>query len=393
MITLRIKVKPEAYPWLAKAAIEVNQVWNWARATTVDAADRNRRANAKFLTGFELCNLSAGASAYFGHIGANVIQRVCREYASKRIARKKFALAWRVSSGVRRSLGWVPFTAKNLLRKERALRFYGKTIRVFEFERLQNVKWGDGCFAQDAVGDWWLCLPVAAQPKYQKAPRRAAGIDLGLKVTAVTSKGSRLKPGRYYRRLEEEIAETQRRGHQRQRKRLLRRASRRRRDAIHKFTRKIVNRYELIVVGDVSSLQLVKTRMAKSVLDTSWGMLRTQLLYKGEHAGRVVQVVDERYTSRTCSRCGAITGPSGRDMLDVRRWVCGECGASHDRDANAARNILTVGLRCRGESSGSTQVLGKEPPSAGTSHTRSRVRQARHFSRSETGSGAITRAT
>jgi transposase len=98
-----------------------------------------------------------------------------------------------------------------------------------------------------------------------------------------------------------------------------------------------------IVVGDVGSLQLTKTRMAKSVLDAGWGMLKTQLQYKGRQAGRCVLIVSERNTTRTCSSCRALSGPSGLDMLVVRRWVCRECGVAHDRDVNAARNILSAG--------------------------------------------------
>jgi hypothetical protein len=69
--------------------------------------------------------------------------------------------------------------------------------------------------------------------------------------------------------------------------------------------------------------------------------------YKGEHAGRSVQVVNERNTTRACSSCKALTGPSGLSHLAVRQWDCANCGESHDRDVNAARNILMVGSRCR----------------------------------------------
>src|ERR1022692_3802542 len=61
---------------------------------------------------------------------------------------------------------------------------------------------------------------------------------------------------------------------------------------------------------------------------------------KGQQAGRFVQVVSERNTSRTCSSCGSLTGPQGVNGLRVRRWTCATCGESHDRDVNAARNIL-----------------------------------------------------
>src|SRR3984885_15212982 len=143
--------------------------------------------------------------------------------------------------------------------------------------------------------------------------------------------------------LETRIAQAQRRGHRRQAKRLHRKAARRRADALHKFSRRIVNQYETIVVGDVSSQKLVKTRMAKSVLDSGWSMLKRFLQYKGEHAGRFVEAVREGNTTRACSFCGALLGPKGTDMLVVRHWECPECGAEHDRDQNAARNILFVG--------------------------------------------------
>ena len=107
MRTLRLKVKAESYPWLAAAAVEVNQVFNWANATSIDAADRNRRANARFLSGFDLCCLSAGATECFERIGADTIQRICTEYAAKRRAAKRVRLRWRVERP-RRSLGWVP---------------------------------------------------------------------------------------------------------------------------------------------------------------------------------------------------------------------------------------------------------------------------------------------
>src|SRR5271169_2592746 len=102
--TLRLKVKSESYGWLNKAAVEVNQVFNWANATSIDAADRNRRAQAKFLSGFDLCNLSAGATEYFERIGADSIQRICCEFARKRKAARRLKLRWRVSRGTRRSL-------------------------------------------------------------------------------------------------------------------------------------------------------------------------------------------------------------------------------------------------------------------------------------------------
>jgi putative transposase len=236
--TLRFKVKPESYEWLNAAACEVNQVWNWA-AEVRERAARPCTGEAKWLTGFDPDNLSAGASKCFEKIGADTIQRVNGEYALKRRIAKRVRLRWRSSRGRRDSLGWVPLKAASLKRHGRAVRFCGKTFRVFESERLEGVKWKQGCFAQDSVGDWWLCLPVEIQVEQTVAPFEKVGIDLGLIEVATTSDGACCENGRFYRGVEQKLAQAQRRGHRKQAKRLHRRAANRRRDALHKFSHQI----------------------------------------------------------------------------------------------------------------------------------------------------------
>jgi putative transposase len=355
--TLRLKVKAEGYAWLNAAATEVNQVWNYANATSYKAA-RPFAGTGKWLSAFDLNNLTAGATEYFDHIGSETIQRVNAEFATRRTQFKRAKLRWRVSRGARRSLGWVPFKAAQLKRKGKSLRVAGKAFRVFERELLEGVTWKSGCFAQDAVGDWWLCVPVEREVSQSVAPKEAVGIDLGLKDIAATSDGDKLQAGHFYRNIEQKKKSmAQRRGHKRQAKRLHRTAARRRKDALHRFSRKIVNEYQTIKIGDVSSLKLAKTRMAKSVLDASWGILKTQLQYKGQQAGRSVIIVSERDSTRTCSDCKALTGPTGLDMLVVRTWVCCACGVTHDRDVNSARNHLSAGRP-------PPSVSGNEPPIA-----------------------------
>lgn len=247
--TLKLKVKPEAYSWLNAAAAEVNQVWNYCNETSYLAATRSDRLR-KWMTGFDLCNLTAGATEYFDHIGASTVQRVCTEYASKRRIAKRLKLRWRVTCGAHRNPGWVPLKAADLKRKGVALRFCGKHFRVFERERLGRVEWRDGCFAQDAVGDWWLCLPVTIEAAgQQEAPTEAVGIDLGLRQIAVTSEGERLEAGQFFRNSQLKIGQARRRGHRQRAKRLHRRAANRRRDALHKFSRMVINRYQMIAVG------------------------------------------------------------------------------------------------------------------------------------------------
>jgi transposase len=97
-------------------------------------------------------------------------------------------------------------------------------------------------------------------------------------------------------------------------------------------------------VGDVNSAALARTRMAKSVLDAGWSAFRSMLRYKAmRHGARFVET-NERYSTQTCSDCahrnGALRGVKG---LRVRAWACDGCGVLHDRDTNAARNILRSG--------------------------------------------------
>ena len=359
--TLRLKVRRESYGWLNAAAVEVNEVFNYCNETSLKAATRTD-SKRKWLSGFDLCKLTAGASPYFDRIGADTIQSICVHYAQKRQAARRLKLRWRVSRGPRRSLGWIPFKAASLKRKGVCLRFAGKCFRVFETERLEEVNWQGGCFAQDPVGDWYLCLPVKMEAEETVAPYEAVAIDLGLKDIAVTNDGERLLAGRWTVKYADKLASAQRRGHKRQAKRIHRKAARCRADALHKFSTSIVDRYQNIVVGDVSSLKLARTRMAKSVLDSGWGMLKGFLEYKSQQAARSFEVVSERYTSVTCSTCGALSGPRGVNGLIVRSWVCGDCGESQDRDVNAARNIL-IGSRSRTSMRGNEQPSWLIPPS------------------------------
>jgi putative transposase len=316
----------------------------------------------RYLSAFDLDKLTAGSSRCFERIGSDTIQRVNAEYATRRREARKSKLRWRKSFGSNRALGWIPFKAAQLKHQGNSLRFSGKSIRVFERDRLEGVNWKCGCFTEDSVGDWFLCLPVAFSEVPSVAPGEAVGLDLGLKCTVATSDGDKLEAGQFYRLIEHKIAQAQRRGHKRQAKRLHRRAARRRKDALHKFSRKLVREYQTIVVGDVSSRKLAKSRMAKSVLDAGWGLLKTQLSYKGQSAGRCVIIVSEKNTTRACSNCKALTGRKGLDMLDVRTWVCGECGAAHDRDVNAAKNIRFA-ARCSPSIRGNKSSPSTAPPS------------------------------
>nr|WP_275445893.1 MULTISPECIES: transposase [unclassified Halomonas] len=211
---------------------------------------------------------------------------------------------------------------------------------------MSQYKFRSASFNEDARGRWYInvAVEVEAQPS---AGQGAIGIDLGLKDVATCSNGEKLENGRFYHNLVDKLATAQRARNKRRGKAIHAKIKNRRKDALHKFSRRLVNQHGEIYVGDASPTKLAKPRMAKSVLDAGWGQLKTMLECKCDHAGIVFREVREAYTSRTCSSCGSLSGPQGVNGLRVRGWECAECGALHDRDVNAARNILSLGAgRC-----------------------------------------------
>jgi IS605 OrfB family transposase len=168
---------------------------------------------------------------------------------------------------------------------------------------------------------------------------------LGLKECATTSTGDKLE-GRWYRALEPKLATAQRARNKKRVRAIHAKIKNQRKDAMRKLSTALVKANATIFVGDVASSKLVKTKMAKSTLDAGWSMLKTMLEYKSHQAGVVFEVVNEAYSTQTCSCCGSIpaSSPKGRAGLGIREWTCSECGAVNDRDVNAARNILARGL-------------------------------------------------
>lgn len=270
-----------------------------------------------------------------------------------RVKDKHAKLRWRVSGGAKRSLGWVPFKASAIRFRDGRVH-YGKTaFRLWDSYRLGQYEIGSGSFSEDARGRWYfnvtVKIEVPADPIHSVASILSrevpsVGIDLGLKELLATSDDIKVPAERFYRGLEPALAVASRAGHKRRVKAIHAKISNRRRDQLHKLSTQLVSRYGAIFVGNVNASSLVKTRMAKSVLDAGWSAFRTMLQYKCDDAGAWFDEVNEAYSTQTCSTCGARpeSRPKGIAGLGIREWTCA-CGAMHDRDINAARNILALG--------------------------------------------------
>jgi putative transposase len=159
--------------------MEVNTVWNWANEISGKAVTTCARRR-QWLTGFDLNNLCSGGTECFKNIGADTIQRVNGEFAQKHQAVMKIRLRWRASKAPRRSQGWAPFKAASLKRDGNAVRFCKKTFRLFEPKLLEGIRWKQGCFAQDAVGDWFCACRLRRQSRRARHHGRRSGSTLGL---------------------------------------------------------------------------------------------------------------------------------------------------------------------------------------------------------------------
>ena len=336
--TLKVRVRDKHAKLLRAMAYETNQVWNYC----AELSERQVRERGRWLSGFDLQHYTNGASKEFEHIGSPSVQQVCEEYAAKRRKAKRLRLRWRKSFGDRRSLGWIPFKARAAKWKGGQVFFAGHHFNVWDSYGLSRYTFRAGCFCEDARGRWYFCVAVEA-PVEMSCGQGSVGIDLGLKATATCSDGQVLD-GRTYREHEKALGSAQRARRKRRARAIHAKIRNVRQDALHKFSTALVRQYGEVYVGSVSGAKLVKTKMAKSVLDAGWASLKGMLEYKARQRGILYREVNEAYTTRTCSECGSLGGPQGLRALAVRAWQCGDCGGFHDRDVNAARNICRLGL-------------------------------------------------
>lgn len=332
---------------LRRYAWAVNQVWNFC-AQTQRAIQRAFRdgLSPRWPSFYDLKRLATGTSRDLG-LHAQTIQNVCEQFSKSRDMHKKCPRFLR-SGGPRRSLGWVPFQEQSRQVTPHSVTYLGNTYNFFGAKRrpLPDTARG-GCFVEDVRGYWWVCFHVEVDG-LPKAPDTAVGIDLGLTTLATLSTGAKIKAPRTYRIYEDKLRVAQRANNRTRVRALHSKIANTRRDHMHKWTTKVAREFRTIFVGNVSSSRLARTRMAKSVLDAGWSTARNALRYKASRHGGTFREVDEvsTFTPQTCSTTGTLPPerPRGIAGLGVREWWCSACGEIHDRDVNAARNILALGL-------------------------------------------------
>lgn len=335
VLTYRYRIKDATTgKHLCRMASAVNRLWNYCNEVSILAWRRDRR----WLSAYDLINLCAGTSKELG-LHADTISEVCREYATRRKQFHKRRLKWR---SYKHSLGWIPFKTRFVRIEGDTIKYLGHKLRFWLSREIEGTP-KTGSFTQDARGRWYVNLQCEVDDPGKPLGGTEIGIDLGLKHQLACSDGAKESRANLTRQYKDKLAMAQRAKKKRRVKALHAKIANCRKDWAHKKTTEIVRRATMIVVGNVSSSKLAATRFAKSIYDAGWHQLRALLEYKANRLGVLYLEANESGSSVRCSVCLERTGPSGLRTLGVRVWRCSQCGSCHDRDTNAAINILRLG--------------------------------------------------
>jgi putative transposase len=239
--------------------------------------------------------------------------------------------------------------------------------------------------SRDPCGRWYVSFAVEVpKPGPLPAAGRDVGVDLGITDFVVTSDGQRMPNPRHLERRARNLARYQRRmarcqhgsANRAKARAKVARAHRKvraaRTDFLHRTSTRLVRDHDVIVLEDLTVANMIRNRrLARVISDCGWATFREMIEYKAARCGRHLIVIDRWYpSSKTCSACGYLLTELS---LKIRTWQCPSCGTRHDRDHNAAKNILAAGLAVAGSNPG--HACGADVRHSGSSRVQPAVKQ------------------
>jgi putative transposase len=209
--------------------------------------------------------------------------------------------------------------------------------------------------SRDTAGRYFVCILLEEEIVPLPSVEAQVGIDLGLHDVVVLDSGEKMGNPRFFAQDEKQLTKAQRRlakkklgskNHDKARHTVAHipaRIADRRQDFLHKLSTRIIRENQTICIESLRVKQMVKhPTLAKAIHDVGWGEFVRMLEYKAQWYGRTLVKIDKWYpSSKRCHLCGHVLDSL---TLDIRQWTCTECGSVHDRDVNAAQNLLAAGL-------------------------------------------------
>ena len=202
-------------------------------------------------------------------------------------------------------------------------------------------------------GKWYVSFNLEVSIEPLPKVNNQIGIDLGITTFATTSNGDKIKSPdlkkeyQKLKKIQRKLSKKQKGSHNHYKSRLkvarqYEKITNIRRNFHHQVSRKLVNENQVIVLEDLKIKNMVKNRkLSRAISEQGWYQFRMFLDYKCDWYGRELIIINQWYpSSKTCSSCGSI---QTKMPLNIREWTCPDCGSVHDRDINAAKNILAVG--------------------------------------------------
>lgn len=337
MIVRQLKLK------LNKAQGQELQQWLWHLTGVYNWASKKIENDAKeniYYSPKTFQNILAGHGKKLDMPSHTIQGILVQAYTAWQRCFKKLAKKPRLK-GQRNKLNSIPFPDPIKPPKNGQIGIPAIGMLRFYKQDLPEGKIKCGRIIKRASG-WYLCLWIDTVHSFPvKDTDKVVGIDPGFSTLLTLSDGIKIENPRELRTSEGRIAQAQKGKCFKLAARLHEKQANRRRDRNHKISRKMIEGYKTIFYSN-DNFKGMSKKFGKSVSEAGLGQLIRMTAYKGRIAGRSVTPVNSKFTTMTCSICGAISGPKGWDGLAVRRWDC-TCGVQHDRDINAACNVLYAG--------------------------------------------------